>query len=244
MQATVANRRRNAYGVAQADFLKRTRDAIKQDSKFFKHHDWTRIQYKPGYRNSCFERSSKDVLTVESFYVKDLAMWIPDMIIKGHMPTCPNCAKSEFVAPTGTFCGRPKLLYGLRTHRYLDSKYYKCHSGKCKGSTFSGCNEKSLQLDATKILGIFNFHLTAGCAVDDELYSYITNHSKDTTASIYKRVALMTLDQWISDAMLYYAAVRAERVAKPRADALPSQPKQSTIDKHLVIMNKTPAQKK
>jgi hypothetical protein len=246
MQAAKTTRTTNRYGLAQEAFIKKTREAVKADLKFFEKNDWSRISLKPGLRNTSLNRSNdKAFIDVQSFYVRDLAVWIPHMIIKDHTPTCPKCERNKFVMPTGTWAGRPKVLYGLRKHRYLDSIYYKCHSAECGGKLFSGCNERSLQLDAVKIVGVFNFHLTSGCGVDEELYSYITNHSNDTTASIYKRIALMTTDEWMNDALYYYTAVRKQKVILQREGTLAADSRQRTLDRHLVKQAvETPRQKR
>jgi hypothetical protein len=223
MQAKARNG--NRYGPAQEAFIKKTRESVKADPKFFEKNDWSRISMKTGLRNTSLNRSNDAAcINVEAFYVREVAVWIPHMIIKDHTPSCPKCESNKFVMPTGTWAGRPKVLYGVRKHRYLDSIYYKCHSEQCCGKLFSGCSERSLpQLDAAKILGIFNFHLTSGCGVDEELYSYITNHSNDTTASIYKSLALMATDEWMNDVLLlyyYYTAVRENRVILQREGTL------------------------
>jgi hypothetical protein len=181
---------------------------------------------------------------VESFYIKDITVWTPHRVIKDHMACCPNCESNQYVFPTNGWCGCPMILYRLRSHRYLHSIYYKCKSNDCQGKVFSGLHPKSVQLDGTKVLGIFNFHLSSGCAVDEELHSYIVNHSNDTTASIYKRIALMVTDEWLNDAFFYYAAVHQERVRADHSDALVSNKRQATLDCHVVPISETPAQKK
>ena len=108
----------------------------------------------------------------------------------------------------------------------------------------SGCNVKSMEVDGLKVLGIFNFHLTAGCAVDEQLYSYIINHSSDHTAHIYRRIALMVTDEWMDDAMFYYRAVHDNQVRMIRGDARVVETNQTTVDAHVVPLNETPAHKK
>jgi len=42
----------------------------------------------------------------------------------------------------------------------------------CSGS-FVGCHEKSFELDAAEIFGIFNMHVANSFAVDEDLYKVV-----------------------------------------------------------------------
>jgi len=108
----------------------------------------------------------------------------------------------------------------------LDTKKYRCHAVSC-GGWFCGHNERSLEIDARKLVGVFNFRVSNGFAVDECLYSYITNHSRDSTASLHNRIALMTADKHLEDASFYFKAIELKQVKKP------SQKKQSTLDAFL-----------
>lgn len=152
--------------------------------------------------------------------------------------------KREFVQPTASWVGRPTVLCGLRKHRCFDI-HCKCHlQPECEGSSFSGCNPKSLELDGARALGTFNFHLTAGCAVDEESQSYIVNHSKDTTASIHGRISPMTTDEWTHNEMFHCVAVREQQVKSVRADTVTADSRQRTLHVHLHSNSESPAQNK
>jgi hypothetical protein len=64
----------------------------------------------------------------------------------------------------------PKILYGLNSHKYLDSMLYPCT--KCK-RCFTGYHKVSLHLDANIVFGYFNYFLGHGYAVDEQLYGFI-----------------------------------------------------------------------
>lgn len=222
------------------------REEVSIDNSFFHNRNWTRISAGEAPRHVCLNGKAGAVpaISVERFYIRDIAMWIPHRLIKDHIPTCPRCERSKFVQPTASWIAKPKILYGIRQHRYLDTIYYKCHSESCEGRSFSGLNEKSLQLDAVKVLGVFNFHLTCGCAVDEELHSYIINHSRDTTAGTHKKLALMATDEWMDDAMFHYTAVPVKQVKTRRSDTLLEDARQRTLHRHLQDVRETPLKKK
>ena len=221
------NPRNPPYGSAQAAFIKKTRSDISAEgASYFKARDWTNLVPVKGLgRNVCL--NSCGAMCADAFYVKPVAAWIPHLLLPDHVPQCPTCDSSKYVDITSArWTDKPKLLYGVGTHRYLDTMMYKCLG--CNRS-FTGYNEKSLQLDSAKILGVFNYHLSAGFAVDDALYSFITNHSHDTTASIYKRLALSTADKYLNDSMFYYKAMEEKKVKARNKDAVEGDKTQRSI---------------
>lgn len=203
---------RKAYGDAQAKFIQATRDKINTDADFFKGKDWRRIM-PTGGTNSTLSHIKECSLYVESFYVKDLAVWVPHLIVPGFRPTCPNCATKAYIdikTRDYDWIERPKILYGITKHRYLDTIYYSC---KNCGGKFAGYNEECMLKDGAELIGIFNYRLGNGYAIDDELYSFIISHSNETTASIYKRLTDLATDKWIDDGMFYYKAVSLRKVS-------------------------------
>jgi hypothetical protein len=163
--------------------------------------------------------------------VKPIAAWLPHLIIPRHIPTCPHCESSGRIdINRSKWVDRPKVLHGIDSHRYLDSYSYYC-SGCCR--SFYGYNEKSLELDSNKLLGIFNFHLSKGFALDNALYSCIVNHSHEPTAHIHRALALSTADRYIDSAIFYYRAVQANTVVPPR-NFVDGNSTQTTLDAHLV----------
>jgi hypothetical protein len=67
----------------------------------------------------------------------------------------------------------------------------------------------------------------------------IVNHLQDTTASIYKMVALMATNEWLNNALFFYTAVRAEMVKSHHADALATD----LVSQHWVLPCKERYQK-
>jgi hypothetical protein len=110
------------YGALQKQFIDETRQSINADPRYFHRHDWREI--KPPDPHS---RLGKDVI-VDQFYVKSISCWLPDMLPEpiGFMPSCPDCESAIGVSATKDWVRRPKILYGMSSHRYLDTKYYYC----------------------------------------------------------------------------------------------------------------------
>lgn len=180
---------RRPYGDAQAQFIRKYRKEIESNIDYFADKDWRRISSGVGIGTNLHSCA----VSPESLYVKDVAVWIPHRIIPGFRPSCTKCKSNVYVDIPGSkmdWVSRPKILYGINTHRYLDTVYYGC---KNCGGKMAGYNEDSMKLDAQHMIGIFNFRLGNGYAIDDELYSFIVSHSNETTASIYRRLSLLRL---------------------------------------------------
>ena len=212
---------------------------LEQGSACFKKKDWKRIG--PSINTSLALTDLKTC--ADSFYIKDVAVWVPHLLLPNHIPCCPHCGRSDCVdLSKAEFVARPKILHGIRSHRYLDTMMYKCV--KCSKS-FTGYNPQSLEKDATKVLGVFTFFVCRGFALDEECYSCITNHSHDTTASIHRRVALAHTDQFLDDSLFYYRCCCADKITKesPRG-TVPGDRRQRTIDYILTCHKDTPEEKK
>jgi len=226
-------------GVAQKKFIDATRKAVDLDPKFLQVNGWCRISHS-NRRGSALVGKKK--LRADDFYVKDMAVWVPHLIIPHYVPSCARCKKKDYVELSKChWVENPKLLYGTHSHRYLDTKYYWC--GKCE-SDFSGWHEATLIQDAKEITGILNFNLSKGFAVDDELYSFIVNHSNLTTASVHQMIKHMMADNWLNDAAFYYRAVMSDKVRARNPNVFDGTNQQS-LDSLLVKLPKlTPAQKR
>lgn len=111
----------------------------------------------------------------------------------------------------------PKLLFGLKSHKYLDTKFYPCRA--CK-SEFCGDHKKSLQLDAKVIIGYFNFYLTTKFAIDDELYSFITDSPDTSPARIAHHLQKMACSYYFSDYQLFLHAAREEKIKSAPAQTV------------------------
>lgn len=146
------------YGKAQEDFIAATRRAVAvAGADFFRDKDWTCISppIQRGRKNACLNNNNQVGLLVDSFYVKSIAVWMPHLLIPNHVPSCPNCAENpkRFVRVNeAEFIDKPKLLYGVRNHRCVDT--YSCGCDGCDG-TFYGYNEDSLTKDANALIGLF-----------------------------------------------------------------------------------------
>jgi len=118
-------------------------------------------------------------------------------------------------------------MCGINSHRHLDAVMCKCH--RCN-KQFYGYNKESMAKDADVVLGIFNFYLAKGFAIDDEAHSFIIYHSHDTTASMHRRLALSVTDKCLQDALCCYRAVREKKVSNTLVTVCESDKTQRTID--------------
>jgi len=219
------------HGAAQEGFVTSTRLALKADPLYFVKRDWRQLKFTNPASLVNSKKTSPDI-----FYVKDLAAWIPHMIVPGYTPSCAKCLKKEAVdVQRFRFVEEPKLLYGLSSHRYLDSAC--CWCGHCCGD-FAAWNPATLTQDGKELVGIINFRLSKGFALDEELYSYVTTHSSETTTSIPQRIKSMHANQHVNDSVFYYWAVIANKV-RARNPLLVEGTKQSTLDHLLVKEGKT-----
>jgi len=230
-------------GPAQVSFIRDARRGIdEQGSLFFAAREWSNICF--GFsRHSSLVQPKK--MSPEHFYCKPIAAWVPHLIIPSFVPTCPKCHSKESVDVSKTrWVENPKLLYGIFTHKYLDTVYYHCV--KCQ-KDFLGWHMDSIKLDADEIAGILNYRLSKGFAVDEALYSFIVTNNSDTTASIHQRLKKMAADNWMNDATCCCRAVLAERVktASNNNKLYVSGTNQRTLDNVLIDTSKiTPEEKK
>ena len=216
------------FGKAQASFIRETRSSIDANAKsFFKGKDWRNI-------TPCGGRFvgglSSSPLPLESFYVKPIACFVPHHLLPNHTPTCPHCESSSDVLTSGSmvkWIRQPKICYGVRSHRYLDTKLYYCDGCKRR---FAGYDKKSLQLDAHQWAGYFPFNLSTQFAIDDELFSYIVNAGNLPTATIKKQLDRMSYQKYFSDHQYYLYLVGAKRIRI--GQTVSGDKNQSRIDSH------------
>ena len=121
---------------------------------------------------------------------------------------------------------QPKICFGLRSHRYLDTKLYYCDGCKRR---FAGYDKKSLQLDAHQWAGYFPFNLSSQFAIDEDLYSYIVNAGNLPTSTIKKQLDRMAYQKYFSDHQYYLYLVGAKRIKSKTASG---DKNQSLIDSH------------
>jgi hypothetical protein len=196
------------YGIAQSEHIRKTWAQIDANPKtFFSNKDWRNIIPNGGRYVSLNDNRK---LHVASFDVKPIACWVPHLLIPNFIPSCPHCGKCKYVDHNNhKWITTPKILFGVRGHRYLDTKLYYCRS--CD-KRFAGYNMKSLQLDSKHILGFFNFNLSHHFAVNNALYSDIVNSANQPMAQIYQRLAQNVTDQYLSDHQYYLYAVKCKKV--------------------------------
>jgi len=194
------------YGTAQAEFIEKTRCNVKDDPTILRGINWRRISYSANH----LSLTGAKKISVNSFYVKDIAIWLPHVLIPEYTPTCHRCEEKGGVdVSRWSWVAFPKILHGLHTHRYLDSVEYFCLN--C-GKEFQAWNEDTLRLDGEEVTGVLNFRLSSGLAVDEELYSFIVSHSTDTTTLTHQRIKDLQTDFWVNQAAAYHRAILANRV--------------------------------
>ena len=228
---TASGKRYAKYSCAQDRFIRRTRLEIDSNPNYFDVHDWRRLHPKGG-RNASLKRP----VSLESFYVKPVASWVPDKLFENHVPSCPHCKSNRSVDCVGArWINSPKILFGISSHSYLDTKLYPCR--RC-GRRFTGYNRESMVLDEAKYLGYFNFYLSARFAVDEELLSFITNMYERSTSSIHKILTGMATDRYLNDQIYYLHACRANAVKKRATNVMENG--QSTLDPLLKDLSEAP----
>jgi hypothetical protein len=158
------------YCRAQQDFIDRIRQKVDSEDVFFHHQDWRMI--KPNTGRYC---SLTRKVYAENFYIHPLAVWVPDKLLPRFVPSCPHCQSSCFVQPSkAQWIRYPKILYGLKGHRYLDTKLYPCNA--CRRH-FAGYNPESMKIDMHLYMGYFNFHFSGRFAVEEFFHIGLLRHS-------------------------------------------------------------------
>ena len=201
------------YGTAQKAFIDKVRGKITRDPRgYFKQQNWRNIEPSGGkYDSDVLNAKSKKTTTVEAFYVRPLACWVPHLLIENHVPKCPHCKKSDQVDLTKTrWINSPKILFGIGTHKYIDTMLYPCQ--RCRRH-FAGYNKQSMQLSASVYYGYFNYYLGHGYAVDEPLYRHVVDASgTEATSTIASRLKRAAFDEYYADHQLYLSAVACKKI--------------------------------
>jgi hypothetical protein len=203
------------FGQAQWAFIKKTREAVNNDPKLFlAEHNWRNITPPGGKNDSMLYLNCNKKTTVDAFYVRPIACWVPHLLIANHVPSCPRCKTRDHVDTIkARWMNSPKILFGTTSHKYLDSMLYPCT--KCK-TTFSGYHKRSLQLDASVVFGYFNYYLGHGYAVDEQLFRMIVEEATtESTSAIAQRMKRLQVAEYLDQYQLYLGAVGLEKV-KPQ----------------------------
>jgi hypothetical protein len=215
------------YPVAQREFIEKIRAQVDGDDQFFHSRDWRCIN-PPGGRYCSLMKS----VYADSFYVRPVAVWLPDRLIPGFTPTCPHCKSNRYVdLSKGRWQNSPKILYGLKGYRYLDTKLYPCHS--CKRQ-FTGYNPLSMKEDSRHYMGLFNFHFSGRFAVDEELFSFICSNYETPTPKIHRILEQMAVDSYLNDYQLYLHAVRSSKVKAQKSGVCQNDRHQRTLHATMV----------
>ena len=115
--------RKPAFGLAQLNFIKVNRAEVDKNKEgYFKERDWRNVTPSGG-RFRC--AGTKRKVNVNSFYIKPLAVFVPHLLLKNHVPSCPKCESSLSVfteGPRVKWVKVPKLLFGVNSHKHLDTK--------------------------------------------------------------------------------------------------------------------------
>jgi hypothetical protein len=202
-------------GTDQWAFIKKTREEVKADPKgFLASNNWRNITPGGGRNDSTLlmrtDAGAKKV-TIDSFYVRPIVLWVPHLLISNHVPSCPVCKVKDHVdVVKARWMNSPKVCYGLTSHKYLDSMLYPCN--KCK-RCFTGYHKVSLYLDANVVFGYFNYYLGHGYAIDEQLYSFIVDAANtESTATIAKKLKRLQYNDYLDQYQLYLGAVRSDKV--------------------------------
>ena len=210
------------YPIIQREFIEKIRAQIDMEANYFYSRDWRCIN-PPNGKYSSLQKS----VFAESFYVRPVAVWLPDRLLPNFTPTCPHCKSKKFVnVNRARWQNSPKVLYGLKGHRYLDSKLYPCN--RCQRH-FSGYNPDSMKFDSDQYMGFFNFHFSGRFAVDEELHSFICSNYDTPATKIQRTLQQMAVDTYLNDYQLYLHAVRSKRVKTQRPNVTNYDPLQRTL---------------
>lgn len=160
------------------------------------------------WRNILFH--SAEWSTPQKYYVKASAAWVPHLLEKNFHPYCPDCEKP---VPNIDYwwVDQPMIMFGITGHRFLDTVRYKC---ACCGKSFRATNTKSLSLDTTGFVSsTFQVHLLSRCAVDQELYGYITSSIMSPTSVIVASLKDQAMKQYLGHLTQYYQVLLQKKAA-------------------------------
>jgi Transposase len=238
------SRRSKQFGDEQWTFITEIRGAVMNDPKsFFSTRNWRCITPSGGKNDSTLFNLTNQT-TVDAFYVRPIACWVPHLLIANHVPTCPRCKSKDFVdLVKARWINSPKIMYGITSHLYLDTMLYPCT--KCSG-TFSGYHKQSLQLDANVVFGYFNYYLGHGYAVDEPLFRLIVESAtSEATSTICRRLKTLQHTEYLDQYQLYLGAVGLDKVKPPKKKQksiralLPKATGDAELDRLIKVRNAT-----
>jgi len=199
-----------AFGQAQLNFVAANRaEADKLREGHFEERDW-RIVVPPGGRCRC--AATKKKVSVDLFHVKPLAVFVPHLLLKNHVPCCPKCESSKSVHTEGArvkWVKVPKILVGTNSHNCLDTKRHWC--SHC-WSSFLGYDKQSMHLDAHQWTGFFPFNLSSHFAADEAVYTYIINAANQPTSKTQQQLKSMSTDRCHSEQSHHLHMATAQKI--------------------------------
>ena len=143
--------------------------------------------------------------------MKPSAAWVPHLLKKGFHPYCPECEKP---VPNIDYwwVDQPMVMFGLTGHRFLDPVRYRC---ACCSKSFRATNMKSMSLDKTGFVSsTFQVHLLTKCAVDQELYGYITTSMMSPTSVIVASLKEQAMKHYVGHLTEYYQVHIQKKAAR------------------------------
>ena len=126
----------------------------------------------------------------------------------------------------------PKVLYGLDSHRYLDTKLYYCQT--CN-KHFNGTHLASLALGHSRLLGRFPFYCPPhqSYAIDAELFPYIvaasSSSGSNTPAVLAKTLKNMVQERYNQTLLRYLLDCQAGRVLPQPSEQQQQQQQQQRV---------------
>jgi len=104
------------YGVEQSLFIEKRRALAWQfKHEFFKKNTWSWVEPKRT-RDVSRIATANHSLHTDSFHVKDVAVWVPHLIMPSFVPSCPKCDSNVCVQVNASvgldWVKRSKILYG------------------------------------------------------------------------------------------------------------------------------------
>ena len=120
----MAERNKYPYSVSQRLFIEKIRAQVDADPNFFHANNWRCVNPPHGKYSSLMK-----AVSAETFYVRPVAIWLPERLIPNFVPTCPRCKSNQHVEVSkARWQNSPKVLFGVNGYRYLDTKLYPCCS--------------------------------------------------------------------------------------------------------------------
>jgi len=193
---------------SQRDFIVSVRKQIDQNPRFFDENNWSNIVPKGGRNSSLLKAICHD-----SFYVRPIAACVPHLLFN-ETPCCPHCGSRRHVnINSARWINSPKILYGLGTHKCLDTMLCPCNS--CKRH-FAGYDKVSMGHDQDTTIGFFNMKLSKRFAVDEELFSFIISSWKTPVAVTRQQLEDIATRKHLSDYKCYLHALRTKKIKMRR----------------------------